>query len=200
MDEFIARGWSGARMQSIADRAGINKTLLHYYYRSKENLYEQIVRRTMEYFFGSIFRKISGIENFEEFLRTFINTLIDLSSDNPRLPMFIMQELSRGGEAVLAILNDVLSRNNPPVTVVMLRNITRAMDQGKIRKISPIQLIMTLLGSSLYFAMAEPIVMKIGGMNGFMEGFDRKSFLEERKKEIFELIYRGLENRVADHG
>ncbi|MBB6479376.1 TetR/AcrR family transcriptional regulator [Spirochaeta isovalerica] len=198
MDEFIARGWSGARMQSIADRAGINKTLLHYYYRSKENLYIKIVSLTMESFFGSVLKNISRTKDFKDFLKTFINTLVDVSSDNPRIPMFIMQELSRGGEAVLSILNDVLGKHNPPVTAVMLENINRAMAEGKIRKTSPIQLIMTMLGSCLYFSMAEPVVMKIGAMNGLMDGFDRKAFLEERKKEIFNTLYRGLENREGE--
>jgi TetR/AcrR family transcriptional regulator len=195
MDEFIAHGWSGARMQSIADRAGINKTLLHYYYRSKENLYERIVYRTMEFFFGSVLKSVTGEKDFEGFLKTFINTLIDVAADNPRLPMFIMQELSRGGASVLAILNEVLNKSDPPVTAIMLRNINQAIQNGEIRKVNPVQLIMTLLGSCLYFSMAEPIVMKIADMNGFLDNFDRKAFLEERKREIFETLYRGLENR-----
>lgn len=199
MDEFIAHGWSGARMQSIADRAGINKTLLHYYYRSKENLYEKIVYKTMDYFFGSIMEKISLTENFEDFLRTFIDTLVDVASDNPRLPMFIMQELSRGGEAVLAILNAVLSKNSPPVTMIMHKKISKAIEEGVIRETETIQLVMTLLGSCLYFAMAEPVIMKIGEMNGFLEGFDKKTFLEKRKKDIFETLYRGLAKKEDDH-
>lgn len=192
MDEFIAQGWSGARMQSIADRAGINKTLLHYYFRSKENLYERIVYRTMNRLFSSILVKVKEKDDFEEFLRTFIDTLIDVTAANPRLPMFIMQELSRGGKSVINILSEVLAKSDPPVTRVILQTINRAVVEGKIRDINPIQLVLTLLGSCLYFSMAEPIVMKIGAMNGFMDGFDKKAFLEERKKEIFTVLYKGL--------
>ena len=192
MDEFIEHGWSGARMQSIADRAGINKALLHYYFRSKEKLYERIVYRTMNHLFSTLLKQIQDKDNFEDFLKTFIETIIDITAENPRLPMFIMQELSRGGKSVLVILSDVLSKTDPPVTRVILQTINRAVVEEKICNINPIQFVLTLLGSCLYFSMAEPIVMKIGAMNGCMEGFDRKAFLEERKKEIFTVLYRGL--------
>ncbi len=194
MDEFIAEGWGGARMQSIADRAGINKPLLHYYFRSKEKLYRETVYRVMEYFFGVVMGNVQGKDNFPDFLRSFIDTVVDETTSHPRIPLFLMQELSRGGEAIRSILSDVLGKQNPPVTEVMRDNILRAMERGEIRQVNPIHFIMNLIGSCLYYAMAEPMIMEIGKQIGMIGLFDKKAFIEERKEAIFTLLYHGVAN------
>jgi TetR/AcrR family transcriptional regulator len=192
MDEFIAEGWAGARMQSIADRAGINKPLLHYYFRSKEKLYNRTVYRVMAYFFGFVLGNVEGKDSFQEFLRAFIDSVIDETAENSRIPLFIMQELSRGGEAIRSILSQVLSEQNPPVTEVMRNHLIRAMETGEIGPVNPIQFIMSLLGCCLYFVMAEPIIMEIGKQTDLLGNFDRKRFLEERKEAVFTLLYNGI--------
>ena len=192
MDEFIAEGWGGARMQSIADRAGLNKPLVHYYFRSKEKLYREIVTRVMEYFFNIVLGQVSETEDFEDFLRAFIGSVVDETGRNPRIPLFLMQELSRGGEVVCTILRDVLARQAVPVTSVMRERIARAMEKGEIRPVDPIQFIMTLLGSCLYFALAEPLIREIGQQEGFIRKFDREAFLEQRKSAIFSQLFYGI--------
>jgi TetR/AcrR family transcriptional regulator len=198
MDEFIAHGWNGARMQAIADRAGINKTLLHYYFRSKKNLYQRILYRVMKYFFGTVLGNIMESGSFENFLRAVIDTIVEESSRNPRLPMFLMQELSQGGKTVRAILREVLKEQSNPITEVMLGKIRQGIEEGIIRSIDPGQFILTLVGSCLYFALAEPIIMEIGSLGGFVEGFDRDGFLQKRKKEIFSVLYYGIHKGEAE--
>jgi TetR/AcrR family transcriptional regulator len=192
MDEFIAHGWTGARMQAIADRAGINKTLLHYYFRSKKNLYQRILYRVMKYFFGIVLGNIMQSGSFEEFLRAAIDTVVEESGRNPRLPMFLMQELSLGGKTARVMLREVLNEQKEPITAVMLGKVQKGIEAGVIRPVDPGQFILTLIGSCLYFALAEPIIMEIGTLEGFMEGFDRDGFLQKRKKEIFSVLYYGI--------
>jgi TetR/AcrR family transcriptional regulator len=192
MDEFIAHGWTGARMQAIADRAGINKTLLHYYFRSKKNLYQRILYRVMQYFFGQVLGNIVESGSFEEFLSVAIDTLVEESARNPRLPMFVMQELSTGGKTARVILREVLSEQEQPVTAVMLEKIRAGIEAGIIRSVDPGQFVLTLIGSCLYFALAEPIILEIGSQEGFMQAFDRNAFLQKRKKEIFSVLYYGI--------
>jgi len=198
MDEFIAHGWTGARMQAIADRAGINKTLLHYYFRSKKNLYQRILYRVMKYFFGIVLGNIVESGSFEEFLRAAIDTIVEESGRNPRLPMFLMQELSLGGKTARVMLREVLNEQKQPLTAVMLEKVRKGIEEGVIRSVDPGQFILTLIGSCLYFALAEPIIMEIGSLAGFMEGFDRDGFLQKRKKEIFSVLYYGIRKRGAE--
>ena len=57
---FLQKGMGGARMQEIADKAGINKAMLHYYFRSKDRLYEQVFTGQLEHFFNGLFKKSSS--------------------------------------------------------------------------------------------------------------------------------------------
>ena len=90
---FLEKGKDGARMQEIADRAGINKALLHYYFRSKEKLYAEVFSNELRKFFRSILGTIKESEDFKDFIQTFINLYIDTISKNPKLFRFILWEI-----------------------------------------------------------------------------------------------------------
>ena len=57
-EEFIAHGLRGARMQAIADRAGVNKALVHYYFRSKEKLYDAVLQDTMRTIIAALHQEL----------------------------------------------------------------------------------------------------------------------------------------------
>ncbi len=74
-EEFINTGLKGARMQEIADRAGVNKALLHYYFRSKEKLYEAAIREVGETLWGSIEKEmldLGATADFETYIHSFV--------------------------------------------------------------------------------------------------------------------------------
>ncbi|MEJ2055399.1 MAG: TetR family transcriptional regulator, partial [Calditrichaceae bacterium] len=78
MDVFVEKGQYGAKMQEIADRAGINKALLHYYYRSKEKLYIHIFKYIFRKIASEVLELLKSDLPFEELLRTFISKSIYL--------------------------------------------------------------------------------------------------------------------------
>src|SRR4030042_482978 len=92
-DVFLEKGLSGARMQAIADRAGINKTLLHYYFRTKKNIYARILDKVFAAFFSQIEEAFGSGRSLATVLRQFIARLLGLLAANPRVPLFLMQEL-----------------------------------------------------------------------------------------------------------
>src|SRR5690349_22190096 len=86
---FVRKGMAGARMQDIADEAGINKALLHYYFRSKEKLFEQIFKELSFQFLprvNAIFESDGSLfEKIEMFCSEYISKMIE----NPFIPLFI---------------------------------------------------------------------------------------------------------------
>ncbi|MBK6929731.1 MAG: TetR/AcrR family transcriptional regulator [Saprospirales bacterium] len=86
-DVFVQKGLDGAKMQEIADRAGINKALLHYYYRSKEKLYETVARAVINRAFPVIRKMLESDDPLELKISRFIDFYIDLVSGNPFLPL-----------------------------------------------------------------------------------------------------------------
>jgi len=188
MEVFIEKGQHGARMQEIADRAGINKALLHYYFRSKENLYARI----FEQLFWNNLKQIISLLNknltIEEYLRTFINEYIDFLKTHPRLPLFILRGLSEGGEVIQDIIEKLShKRETLPVTYVAV--IEEAMKKGEIVRQDPLQLLGTIVGACLFFFIAEPMMRAFFQLG---ETFDRDKFIEERKEAIFTTIAYGI--------
>lgn len=191
MDVFVEKGLYGAKMQEIADKAGINKALLHYYYRSKNKLYEHIFR----FIFTKITTDIIELMNtdlpFKEFLRYFISKYIDLLINNHKFPMFIMREISHGGKIASNVINDVIM-NEMNCRYPVIDIIEDAMEKGEIIKMDPNQIIITVLGSCLFYFMGENIIRTVLLTE---KSFDRNEFLEQRKEAIFKIIYYGISPR-----
>ena len=193
MDVFVEKGRHGARMQEIADRAGINKALLHYYFRTKEKLYIRIFKFIFNRIAGEVLDLLKSDLPFEEFLRTFISKYIDILNKNHRFPLFIMRELSQGGNVVSGVVKEIFTPEMSELPAIHLME--EAMERGEIVKMDPRQTILTILGSCLFYFMAEPIIHSVIITDEF---FDRQKFIEERKEAIFNTIYYGLVPR-GDH-
>ena len=187
MEEFIDKGRHGAKMQNIADRAGVNKALLHYYYRSKEKLYGKIFKIVFNKFFSEFSSLIKDDKPFLEILNTFIPTYMNLLDKNPKIPIFIMKELSEGGKIIRKILPQAIEEEDylPQFDII----IQRAIDNREIISLDPKQLIATIIGSCLFFFIAEPIFTSIIVRDS---KFDRKKFIKERHHSIYTTITQGI--------
>jgi AcrR family transcriptional regulator len=91
---FVQKGKLGASMQDIADQAGINRTLLHYYFRNKEKLFDTVFEKLLARIFPAMVGIMSSGRPFTERLEKFIEAYDKLLRENPFLPVFIFQELS----------------------------------------------------------------------------------------------------------
>src|SRR5208283_4719482 len=92
---FIEKGFEGARMQEIALVAGINKALLHYYYRTKEKLFNAIFERVFSQFIPKVIEFMESDTGVLDKLSFFIETYIDVLLHNPFIPQFVINEINR---------------------------------------------------------------------------------------------------------
>jgi TetR/AcrR family transcriptional regulator len=194
-DVFIEKGLSGARMQEIADRAGINKTLLHYYFRTKKNIYARILGKVFSAFFSQIEEAFGDGSSFAAVLRQFIDRLLDLLAANPRVPLFLMQELASGGTIARDILVKTLARQRMTLPKRLIALIERERRAGHLRPVEPIQFMITVLGACIYFFAAEPIIREVLVSIRPGKPFDRKAFLAQRRQSIFDVLYYGVKKR-----
>ena len=106
-DVFVEKGMDGARMQDIADHAGINKALLHYYYRTKDQLFNAVFEKIA----GQMFRKFAPVMDeklsLEEKIRFFFREHINFMKKNPRLPVFILHELNRNPSRIKNLIQQI---------------------------------------------------------------------------------------------
>ncbi len=150
---FIAKGMDGARMQEIADEAGINKALLHYYFRSKERLFEAIFSQIVKYAFPEISRIIASDEPIVSKIEQVIDAYLGLLLKHPFIPGFIMKELSRDPSGLFKMV--VKFGFNPQI---VLDQIQKAMDNGEIKKMDPRHLVVNIISMCVFPFAARPIL------------------------------------------
>ncbi|HEX2920835.1 MAG TPA: TetR/AcrR family transcriptional regulator [Bacteroidales bacterium] len=101
---FEEKGLSGARMQQIADKAGINKALLHYYFRTKDHLFDAVFSKVA----NKLIMKFNPIMDekltLEEKIRFFFTEHITFLQKNPRLPAFVLNEINHNPERILKFI------------------------------------------------------------------------------------------------
>lgn len=184
---FIRKGFDGARMQEIADEAGINKALLHYYYRSKDKLFDAIFTEA----FGQFLPKMSAVIAFEKnlfkFIEVFISAYIDMLSRNPHLPLFVLHEMSRDPSRFVKMMKQ--QGIKPEYIFRMIQNESK---KGNIKKIKPQHLMANIIGMCVIPFAAKPLMM------GVMFNYDEKAydqFLKERKKEVCEFVINSIRKK-----
>lgn len=169
--EFEEKGMTGARMQNIADRAGINKALLHYYFRTKDKLFAAVFDKLA----GKMLGKFAGIFNLDmpidKKLKYFYTEHISFLEKNPKLPMFLLREINRNPE----LLEKFLSKIN-------FERIREGMDKNipgiNIPKEDFAHLMISIVSLSVFPIVAKPIIKGILSKQDI--SYDK--FIEERKQ------------------
>lgn len=180
---FQQYGYGRARMQDVADKAGINKALLHYYFDSKDKLFQAVftaaIMELMPAMMGILNSDMPLFDKIEAFVRGHIDNI----SRNPGMPGFVMSELSQNPERLLGVIRGAGMRPSR-----FFEQIEAAVAAGEIRPIKPIDLVANMTGMTLWPFVGRPMISMLSGMND--KEYD--AFLEARKTTVVEFIINAL--------
>lgn len=184
-DVFLDKGMDGARMQDIANRAGINKALLHYYFRSKDKLFSAV----FEMIARKIFRKFAPVLdenlNLEEKIRFFFREHITFLQQNPRLPGFLLNEVNRNPARIRKLLSSI----DPDLLWLRLYEQHREeLNKYNITKESLPQLMISMAAISVFPFAAKGIVESILDKLGI----EFNEYMEERKVFAAEFVIKAI--------
>ncbi|MEQ1797970.1 MAG: TetR/AcrR family transcriptional regulator [Lacibacter sp.] len=178
---FVTKGMYGARMQDIADEAGINKALLHYYFENKEKLFETVFLEAA----GQLFPRVNAIFNSDEPLfekiEKFCDEYITIVIENPYLPLFVMNEMMQDP---MYFMKKVWGTKNKPDPSKFLKQIEEEVKKGIIKPISPLHLLMNLISMTIFPFIAKPMFQ----LNLGLDEFQFRHAMEQRRKEIPKFI------------
>jgi AcrR family transcriptional regulator len=185
---FLQKGSDGARMQEIADEAGINKALLHYYFRSKEKLYATVFEQEIRKVVMDLFQSINLELDIQTFLQSFIFTYLDRLHQNPAVVQFMLWELRDPKPIIRTIFHKIFSGEqfSPPQKVV--QKIQQAVKNQELRKLDARHLLLNIIGMCIYTFIAAPIIITLFPKLKMQD----RSFINQRKNEIFNLIWNGI--------
>lgn len=182
---FIQKGLDGARLEEIASEAGINKALLHYYFRSKENLFETIFDQMIAKIAPDFTAIVESNKPIEEKIEHFVYRYIDFVSENPQLPVFMITEVNRNPERMKDILGH--TQNFAKMQQFAFQMITE-MQVGRIKAFNPLHLILNIISLCVFPFIAKPVIQAVLQI----KDNDLSIILHQRKEEVSRFLREAL--------
>lgn len=181
---FQTKGMDGARMQEIANEAKINKAMLHYYYRSKQLLFEAVFKTAFSLLAPQINKILNDDSSVEDKIRNFTSSYISFVIKHPYLPNFVIQELNKNPE----FLNKLKERKNFPDISKFKQQVDDEVKAGILIPISGEQLFVNIISLNIFPFIAKNLVKGLIGK-------DETSFenlMNERKTLVAEFIIQSI--------
>ena len=181
---FQKKGMDGARMQEIADEAGINKALLHYYYRSKQLLFEAVFKSAFMLLAPQLNKILNNDDSLNDKIKSFTKNYISFIIKHPYLPNFIISELNRNPEFV----EKLISEKNFPTIQKFKNQVLENIENGLITPIKPEHLFINIMALNIFPFIASPL------LKGFLK-IDAKNYeqlMEERATEVSNFIINAI--------
>ena len=187
-DVFIEKGMDGARMQDIANHAGINKALLHYYYRTKDHLFTAVFEKIA----GTMFSKFAPVFDtkltLEDKIRFFFREHIAFMQKNPRLPAFLLNEFHRNPERIRKLIQSIdINR----LWTTLEAQHKEELKRYNISKENIPQFMTTVAGMSVFPFVARPVIASIMEKMGY--NFDQ--YIEERKEYAADFVINAMKKQ-----
>jgi TetR/AcrR family transcriptional regulator len=180
---FILKGFEGARMQEIADHAGINKALLHYYFRSKEKLFDAIFSEVAANLFPAMKQVIEAELGMKEKITFFVKMYLKTLLENPFIPAFVINTLNSNPAR---FLNHIRKAGINPK--LLQKQIDEEAVLGLIRPIMAEHLLVNIISMCIFPFVARPIVQNIFDMNND----EYQLYLESRQTEIVDFVLKSI--------
>jgi len=180
---FRQKGMDGARMQEIADEAGINKSLLHYYFRSKSKLFDKVFNETFKSVTIVINKVFATSDTLESLIDNFVVNYTSTLREKPYIPNFVLHELSRNPQRFIELIT---STDFDKAKIVSL---VAAESEDTIEAFDPIQIIIDIIALCVFPFVAKPII------EGFIfdgNNDEYNSFVELRTQHIIEFVKKAV--------
>ncbi len=189
---FLRRGTAAARMQEIADEAGVNKALLHYYFRTKDQLAQAVFRRAFQELLPAALGVLRSELALEAKVERIVELYIDLLKATPFLPGYVLGELTHHPERVQEVFASVAGMELGDVGAAVRAKLGEQLEEGvaagRMRAISPEDFLMNLVSMTIFPFAARPLLHRILGVSP--EGF--AALMEERKRTLPEFFMKAL--------
>jgi TetR/AcrR family transcriptional regulator len=185
---FLEKGFAMTSTTEIAKEVGCNQALVHYYFRTKDNLFNVIFEQKFKTFFQGVFEmRTMGNLSFQDKLRHIIETHFDLLRKNPKMPALILNELSRRPDQI-AVLREKLHSLPEKLFAELEKDLQVEIQQGNIRDISLMDILVSMLSLNIALFIIMPVAETILQINEIQKEF----MITHRRSENVDFILKSL--------
>jgi AcrR family transcriptional regulator len=181
-DVFQRNGFSGATMQAIAEKSGVNKALLHYHFGTKTELFHAILQQSFSQLLPAVFMALNSEMPLRDKLRNVVELYLGTIIKNPELPLFVISELQRNPSFIKKQIN---LRSFPPRFV---QQVNDASARREIIHAEPADIMADLMGLCILPFVARPILQHLSGKSNAQY----KEFLQHRVQHVCDVLVGGL--------
>ncbi len=185
---FLQQGFMKTTTAQIAKEAGCNQALVHYYYRTKEHLFEKVYGEKLKEVANSFMRINMQATSFEESIRNMVSLHMDFFKQNPQIMPFILREKLNGSNGTVDILINSMMNHLRPLTILLQKKLDEEISKGNIRPISLFDFITTIVSLDAGSVLIAPLVQNVLHISEE----ERERLFEKRKEEVVHVILASL--------
>ena len=182
---FFEQGYAATSTTQIAKEVGCTQALVHYYYRTKENLFRQIFLEQVLAALNVIGRSLANEESFDRFIEQAISMYFDALSSNPRLPFFVLEELINNPERRKYMRENFVK--NPTYAMLYMQfdaRLKHEQQTGHITKITPFDLMITIASLTVFTFVSLPMFQDLLAQTDDQV----RDYIAHRKSEIIRMV------------
>ena len=184
---FLEQGFEQTTTKQIAQRAGYNQALLHYYYRTKDNLFVQIFEEKVKFIATHFLDLNSTAQTLEERISQMVELHFELFRKNPRLVPFLLKEVLSDPVRVAPIL-DKIKQYMVKIFGKIDEALHEEIEKGAARPVSTLNVILTLVSLDMAPFIIAPVLQRVLDLTD--EQLDEQ--LDKRKPEVVEILLRQI--------
>jgi AcrR family transcriptional regulator len=182
---FYQKGLKGARMQEIADDAGVNKAMLHYYFRSKEKLFDKVFEQSVKSVTPMLTNVFLETTDLNTKIAHLIEMLIDFFLEEPYLSNFIVNELSQNPDKLFMNILDQKGGLIGKIIPLINDQIQAEIEKGTVKaEIRSAELILNIMSLCLLPIMSQTVLQKTLGIDDER----MRRFMIKRKQTVTQFV------------
>jgi TetR/AcrR family transcriptional regulator len=150
---FAEKGYNGAHVDEIAQRAGVNKATIYYQIGDKDTLYANVIHQVVGNTAQNIAAAVAQVDSPEEKLKAYINCIASNVDKNPEFPSIMMREVASGGATLpRVVIEDIAS-----VLTILVGILDEGKQKGVFIETVPFLIHMMIVGTIILYKQAQPI-------------------------------------------
>jgi len=157
---FAGSGFAGARMDEIADRAGVNKATIYYHIGDKETLYARVLHEHFASAGDQFDQVLKPAGTPEEKLSLFIQQVARLMDQNPHKTVMMLREIAAGGKN----FPDILARDLAVIIGKLMEILSEGEKQGRFMPVDPFSVHLMVIGAFVLYRVSAPVREKMVGL------------------------------------
>ncbi|MBR0310735.1 MAG: TetR/AcrR family transcriptional regulator [Paludibacteraceae bacterium] len=182
---FFRQGFAATSTTQIAKEVGCTQALVHYYYRTKENLFRQIFLEQIQAALQVVGESLLSQESFDAFIEQAISLYFDALTRNPQLPFFVLEELVNNPERRRYLRENFVKK--PSYVMIYMQfeaRLKHEQQAGRIARIEPFDLMMTIASMTVFTFLSLPMYQDLLSRTDSQV----KDYILQRKREVIRMV------------